>query len=434
MRWMHGEESNEMRFLIVSYSCAPLNIISSQRVNALAKYLVGCGHEVTILTSVKHPTDGPVDAITQWRELESLVEVHEVEFLGRKRLQYAGDKKKSGTGSHGWMGPSLRGILKKCRSIASILLGALFDYRTVWALCAVAYYRRMLASRQFDIMVTSSGPACVNYVGFRVSRISKGLRWVADFRDLWSLLHSSKVTALTRKAEMLIERRLLAGAARITTVSSHLCEQMQALHDIPVQVVRNGYDPVEFENLVADRDFFPSRGCAELINIVYAGSIYEGGRDPSPLIAAVAASDARRRIAIHFFGFNLGHVPAQIKSLGAGDFCHVHASKPREEILSIQKAADINLLLESGREDARGVLTGKLFELAAIQRPVLSVGPPLHFESMEILRRTGLHVHWETTGGDVDEVLARAREASPVPDFIRTLSRESQFMRVPEFA
>lgn len=181
-----------MRILIVSYSCAPLNIISAQRVNALAKYLAKRGHSVDLLTAVKHLLDGPLDGVIQKVELDSFAEVHEVEFLGRRRRGFGPSP--APALDAGLSSSPARSVLKKARAALVRFVGALFDYRTIWAFSAVRYYAKKLANRNYDVVISSSGPVGVNYVGFRIKRMSPQVRWVADFRDLWSLLHSTQVT------------------------------------------------------------------------------------------------------------------------------------------------------------------------------------------------------------------------------------------------
>lgn len=82
---------------------------------------------------------------------------------------------------------------------------------------------------------------------------------------------------------MILEKTWLQGASAITTVSSHLAEQMRSLHSsIPVHVVRNGFLPEELAEISPASQFFRDLNLESKTNIVYAGSIYAGRRDPSP--------------------------------------------------------------------------------------------------------------------------------------------------------
>ena len=61
----------------------------------------------------------------------------------------------------------------------------------------------------------------------------------------------------------------------------------------------------------------------------------------------------------------------------------------REKALIAQREAGLLLLLESPAAEARGVLTGKLFEYIAAGRPILCVGSRPEYEIGEILVSTG---------------------------------------------
>jgi hypothetical protein len=416
-----------MKILIVSYSFAPLNVISAQRINAMAAHFSRQGHRVDVLTSLKAPIDGPLDGSEARERLGELANIHEVPFMGRAE----GGAESSGQVLAPRLDNASRALAKKLKAMVGWLLGALFDYRTLWALAATRYYGKRLRSNGYDLVITSSGPPAVNLVGWAIARQDAKIRWHADFRDLWSLLHTARTSALTHWLERRLERRLLKRASRITTVSEDLAAQMGALHGSSrVAVVRNGFDPAEMQGISPDHAFFEEQGLAGKMNLVYAGSIYAGRRDPSPLLAAIVRSGLQQRFAVHFFGAYMENLRELIAKEGADSFCYFHGGLPRSRVLAIQKAARINLFLESGGEDARGVLTGKLFELAALLRPVLTVGPKEDFESVELLRRTGLLIHWESLG-EPAELEKSCANLIPDEGFVQTLSRSMQFASWP---
>lgn len=416
-----------MKILIVSYSFAPLNVISAQRTNAMAAYFSRQGHRVDVLTSLKAPVDGPLDGSEARERLGELATIHEVSFMGRT----GSAAESSGQVLAPRLDNDSRALAKKLKARVGWLLGALFDYRTLWALAATRYYGKRLRSNGYDLVITSSGPPAVNLVGWAIARQDTEIHWHADFRDLWSLLHTARTSALTRWVERGLERRLLKRASRITTVSNDLAAQMGALHGRSrIAVVRNGFDPGEMHGVLPDHAFFEERGLAGRMNLVYAGSIYAGRRDPSPLLAAIVRSGLQQCFAVHFFGAYMENLRELIAKERAESFCHFHGGLPRSQILAIQKAARINLFLESGEEDARGVLTGKLFELAALLRPVLTVGPKKDFESVELLRRTGLLIHWESLR-DPSKLEEACANLAPDEGFVGTLSRSMQFASWP---
>ena len=78
-----------------------------------------------------------------------------------------------------------------------------------------------------------------------------------------------------------------------------------------------------------------------------------------------------------------------MESLGLGDRVEVIDYVPRRESLRLQRDSDALLLLipdAGGR--GRGVLSGKVFEYLAAERPVLAVVPP-DGAAAELVRETG---------------------------------------------
>jgi glycosyltransferase involved in cell wall biosynthesis len=78
-----------------------------------------------------------------------------------------------------------------------------------------------------------------------------------------------------------------------------------------------------------------------------------------------------------------------MESLGLGDRVELVAHVPRRESLRLQRESDALLLLipEAGGR-GRGVLSGKVFEYLAAERPVLAVVPP-DGAAAELVRDTG---------------------------------------------
>ena len=85
------------------------------------------------------------------------------------------------------------------------------------------------------------------------------------------------------------------------------------------------------------------------------------------------------------------------ESLGLGDRLELHAYLPRREVLAIQKDSEALLLLipESGGR-GRAVLSAKVFEYLAAERPILAAVPP-DGAAADLLRETGAGTWWPLT-------------------------------------
>lgn len=371
-----------MKILIIAYDVAPLDLISSQRINHLIDYFLNNGFEVDVLTSKKRPVDGPLLAVERYKELSRKARF--IEISSNLKRNYNNDIKDYDL-KYTEINPNVRNILKKYRGMLAKQLGQLIDYRTLWAINSLHFLKT--SDKGYDVIISSSLPASVTWVGSYAKKINPQALWIADFRDLWSLNHLIEFTFLSKKIDSFLERKFLKDCDLITTVSEDLVKKMQSIHSQEVIMVRNGYIPDEFKNVEPNYEFFLD---TNIVNIVYAGNIYRNRRDPTELLDFIINNDLQDRINLHFFGYYLENLLEIIKLKGASKFCFVHRPLPRDKIFNVLKAADINLFLESGDEDAKGVVSGKVFELIAIRRMVLSIGPKSNFESTKLLKESDI--------------------------------------------
>src|SRR5204862_2546476 len=80
------------------------------------------------------------------------------------------------------------------------------------------------------------------------------------------------------------------------------------------------------------------------------------------------------------------------ESLGLGDRLELHPYVPRRRSLALQRDSDALLLLipEAGGR-GQGVLSGKVFEYLAAERPILAAVPP-DGAAADLIRQTGAGV------------------------------------------
>lgn len=130
------------------------------------------------------------------------------------------------------------------------------------------------------------------------------------------------------------------------------------------------------------------------MRIVHTGMIYEGHRDPTPLLDVLSKLYLKGDIdagdvTIDFYGERVDLAKRLAGRADYAPFIRLMGHVSREKALIAQREAGLLLLLESPAAEARGVLTGKLFEYIAAGRPILCVGSRPEYEIGEILVSTG---------------------------------------------
>src|SRR5439155_5383522 len=211
-----------------------------------------------------------------------------------------------------------------------------------------------------------------------------GAKWVADLRDSIAL-HPHRATegiaARTKqKARAGVAHLIARQADAIVTAAEAITEETRGLNPVgPVTTIANGSDFDDFAGLPYRR--------TDRFRLTHTGAFF-GHRDPKPFLRALAASGLDD-VVVSFVGDFRPGDREFLDSLRLGDRVELIDYVPRRESLRLQRDSDALLLLipEAGGR-GRGVLSGKVFEYLAAERPVLAVVPP-DGAAAELVRDTG---------------------------------------------
>ena len=246
------------------------------------------------------------------------------------------------------------------------------DASVVWAARAVPSAVRLVRREGIDVVVTTSPPGSVNLVGAAVRRLTRA-RWVADLRDS---IASHPQRRRQIRGERLLARHVARHADAVVTASDAIAAEMQALGPPRrLEMIANGCDFEDFEGL----EYRPG----DRLRVTHAGTFF-GRRDPRPFLEALAKADGD--VTARFVGGFPREYREYAQRLGLADRIEVVSHRSRPEVLALQRDSDALLLLIP--ENERGVLSAKVFEYLAAERPILAVVPP-EGEAAALIRGTG---------------------------------------------
>lgn len=244
------------------------------------------------------------------------------------------------------------------------------DENVPWNLTAIPAAVRIVRSEGIDVVLTTSPPSSVHLIGAAAKRIT-GVRWVADLRD--SLVahphrRPERLAARTKeRGEHAIARLIARSADAVVAVSDAIADEARGFDPAgPVATIANGSDFDDFAGL----EYRP----AERFRITHTGSFF-GKRDPRPFLQALA--DSKLDVVARFVGDFRTADREWADTLELGDRLELHPYVPRRRSLELQRDSEALLLLipEAGGR-GRGVLSGKVFEYLAAERPILAAVPP----------------------------------------------------------
>jgi len=259
------------------------------------------------------------------------------------------------------------------------------DENVPWNLTAIPAAIRIARQEGIDVVLTTSPPSSVHFVGAAVKRAT-GARWVADLRDsLVANPHRRTENRLARIKEQ-GEHRVAALVGRyadaIVAASDAIAGEARALEPKgQVVTIANGADFDDFEGL----EYRP----ATRFRITHTGSFF-GKRDPRPFLTAFA--EANLDAVARFVGDFRPSDREWAEALGLGDRLELVPYVARRRSLELQRDSEALLLLipEAGGR-GRGVLSGKVFEYLAAERPILAAVPP-DGAAASLVRETGAGV------------------------------------------
>jgi hypothetical protein len=234
-------------------------------------------------------------------------------------------------------------------------------------------------STNFDAIWATSDPLTPLSLALEASRIT-GLPWVADIRDCLNVQRfgSWYKRPLFRRQE----RRLCRLADSVITVSEGLAEALHQITGRPISIISNGYD----DSLLPAEKLPPS----DLFSIVYAGTLVEGRQDPKPVFRALekcinGGLIPKSRVEVVFLGTNPKSVQQEMNKVSSQVPVRVLPRMAHRAALAFQTQAAVLLVLAHAAE--RGVMTGKIFDYLATDRPILAVPDDSHTTS-KLLKAT----------------------------------------------
>lgn len=316
------------------------------------------------------------------------------------------------------------------------------DDLVLWSGSAVRVGEVAVREFQPDIILATAPYFTDLIVGARLSQ-KTGIPWVADYRDLWTGdVLREWVPPWRRRLEIMLERHYVSTASSVVTVSEPktqvVRERMSSLAKERFVTITNGYDPEEFEGVVAEG------GESDMVRVVYAGRLFKNRRGYELLEAMGEllreAPEARHRIRFEYYGGVTPEISVRMSELiaeyGLDGIFNFSPDVPYARSKALQKGADVLLLIVDGGATTSGVIPGKLFEYVAAGPPMLCLAA--EGATSEIIRRGGLG--WVVPPGDIlalKTVLQNFVEngtalCSPDTDFIGGFERRKLVQRLAE--
>jgi glycosyltransferase involved in cell wall biosynthesis len=364
-----------MHALILTHYFPPIGGPGARRMLGWVHGFTAGGHSVSVVTPEAHPLDPYYQPEERY---EGPAHIERPAIFDPARLARGESPPKPAGASAGSAapGPERRGLAARLRPW--LLLP---DQRRLANGPLVDRATKLIGSRA--VVFTSSPYNSVHLAGLALKRrFGSRITWVADFRDDWfHPVFFPHPNAAYRAYNRRLERAVLRGADGLTIVSRQTLAKVRSRHakrlgeafftEGPPSKWRwapNGFDTTGIEAIL-EAPIVP-RAPGAAVRLLFSGTLWQG----HSLVALVAALDAVANRTGQAFRFEVAGRVIEPIPTPASPLVEVALGgwKPYEESLAATRAADL-LLVHTGPE--RQDIKIKLFDAAAVRRPVLVLGP-----------------------------------------------------------
>lgn len=270
---------------------------------------------------------------------------------------------------------STRHLAVKGRYLA---LSAIPDRLIGWLPFGVARGLRVIHKEDIQVLY-STCPSPTAHLIAATLKIITGLPWVADFRDPWVEEGFFPVPGSLRyRVESSLEGLVVRRCDRMVVTTPRLRREFLSrypeLEPDKVQVIYNGYDEPDFQNLNEEAQ----NGCFE---IVHAGLVTREFRDPFPLLEVLADMFAEGdlppdKVRLTFLGggswVSSKEFSTRLTQLALDGVVEIARRVSHQEALQRQAKAAALLLLQAS-DDTKTLIPAKAFEYLRIGRPIIAL-------------------------------------------------------------
>ena len=433
--------------LMVSFYFPPSNSIACRRIYSWAKHLKQMGHNITVLTAFVQQDHKVINF-----EIDpSFTDIHYIKYFDILRFlkkifninePISDDVIKMNDKSV----KSLKIVIaEKIKNFFMSLSdkGIFFGgarmptFSDQWLFAAYKIAKKIIKKQNIEIIITSSPPPVVNLIGYKLKKKFRNIKWIADFRDLWTQNPTHKGFPFFSQIENLFEKRCMEKFDATTVVSEIWVEWLKKKYPNKKSEIfrlENGYD----KELYNSSNSKLSLKNKQEKTIIYSGTLYANRRDPELLFQAVNNNLLllKRKMKIIFYGGP--ETKAVLKKnyklyKNIADIIEFKGYISAKESISVQQSADSLLFIDRDLEND-GTLPAKIFEYMVYEKPILCVGIDRGSYIGELMNKTGLCYF---CGNDIqrieDFLLKLLRDeimVKPNLEYIKQFDRKNQVMKL----
>ena len=373
---------NDKAVLIITYYWPPASGPGVQRWLKFAKYIAEENWHVYILT-VRNGSFSSID-LNIGKELPDKIEIFKAKTVEPFALY---NLLRGKTGKQVEIGMSNIKETKNTFNRLSNYIRANFfipDARIGWVKFAVKKGVEIVRKYNIRHVITTGPPHSTHLIGMAVKSKINSVTWSADFRDPWTTIFYNEYmlrTARTIAKDKKLESEVLKKADNTFVVSKGMRKEFQdraqKIFHLP-----NGYDPADIpvvENINTEQ-----------FTIKYVGNFKSQQHIPAFLEGFKQVVKTCPKLNFVIVGNIANEISKFIYDLDLEE--HVNHLGYVSHVEAVQHMMSANLLYLPIPNSSRNklIVTGKIFEYLASNRPILSIGP-VDGDASAIINKSNRH-------------------------------------------
>jgi len=243
-----------------------------------------------------------------------------------------------------------------------------------WALTAIPLGKKLIKKYQPAVIWSTYPISTAHYIAYKLQKRSR-IPWVADYRDPLQCRYDSNVQQYSAVAKW-IEKRTIENCYKAVFTTSRAAQLYHRLYPDELlkkfKVIENGFDEANFNSLTTD-----VQNTSHKFVLLHSGSVYENGRDPTALFAAIQqlkqnnVIDETNFILAFRGAVNNGQFDKKLAELGIRGLVEFRAMLPYKE--SLKEMMTINALVLIQDSLFENQIPGKAYEYIRTNKPILGI-------------------------------------------------------------
>jgi glycosyltransferase involved in cell wall biosynthesis len=265
------------------------------------------------------------------------------------------------------------------------------DHMVRWVPSGLRLARQLVRREGIRVVLTSSPPESTHLIGLALKR-ELGVRWVADFRDLWTdkKLTYRPATPLHHRWIVQLERKIFDTADHVIANTPENLQRYRAHFALPehkLSMIPNGFDRDDVPSVTVEHRN------AGVFRIGYLGN-FDKHDFPWQLfldaLKALADEVGHERVRFVICGFYSKQVSNYLWQQRMEHLIDNHGMLSHSEAMQIIIDTDLRLLLLYETAYSNAIVPAKLYNYLIMPGPILAVAPEVGATASIIAKtRTG---------------------------------------------